>query len=153
MARRNRDEERRREQQEREERKKRQRRRLYVTPECCQQAIDTAAVHLTLPPEFCNGDLTTPPEWAVMVPDPDYNSWNHVSAKVCPFCAAPVPEIEKRQTTEKVMVVTDGSYYCDTCKERVMCCKCLPGSFHWQPKGSTLPIPPKPKYDVEDSEE
>jgi len=58
----------------------------------------------------------------------------NVEAKVCSFCAAPVPEIEKVVVDGPVARVSDGGYYCDTCGERLMCCDCHPPTWEWRPK-------------------
>lgn len=139
-----------------EESKQRRRQYTFVMPECCQTMIDTAAVVLLTPEGVEIGKLDGTPKWGVRTGDPRegyYDTFGFKEAKFCPFCGQPVPEIERRTTDRKVMVVTDGGYYCDTCGERCNCCSCLPLAFHWQPKGSSRTIPEIPRYDDEDEEE
>jgi hypothetical protein len=136
------------------ERKRQARQYRYVMPECCKAMIDTAAISLFLSETFGDGDLETPPKWYVRVGDPESgDGFTIEEAFFCPFCAKPVPKIEKRQTDRKICVVTDGGYYCKTCEERLNCCRCLNGSFHWQPEGSTRVVPELPKWDDDWDEE
>lgn len=128
----------------------------FVMPECCQKMIDTATICLIVSEGFASGDLETLPTWMVRTGEPRsgyYDTFGFTEAKQCPFCGTPVPEIEKRTTDRKVMVVKDGGYYCDTCDERCNCCSCLPPAFHWQPKGSTRAIPELPRDELEDEDE
>jgi hypothetical protein len=131
-----------------------QRRRTYVTPECCQTVQDTAAIFLQIHDNFCQGDLETPPTWHIRTASIyGRDTCSSRQATFCPFCAAPVPEIEKRVTDRKIMVVKDGGYYCATCDERCNCCLCLPAAFHWQAKGAVAIIPPSPERERDEEEE
>lgn len=60
---------------------------------------------------------------------------NTPAPKFCPYCATPLPKMVRRNPMpEGVCRVTDGGYYCDTCKERLMGCKCLPLSAAFEPE-------------------
>jgi hypothetical protein len=49
------------------------------------------------------------------------------AAKFCPYCGAPLPTMRRKAIIPAtVMRVTDGGYYCDTCKERMSNCFCDP---------------------------
>jgi len=138
------------EDRQRKEYETKQRRRCFVTPECCQAVQDSAAVCLNISETFADGDLDTPPKWIVRTGEPYLSSFNVIEAHFCPFCATKLPGIEKRQTDRKIMVVTDGGYYCKTCEERCNCCNCLPAAFHWQAVGAVAIIPPSPKREEDD---
>lgn len=53
---------------------------------------------------------------------------------VCPFCARPLPKMVRTTIDAPVQTVEDGGYYCSTCQERLMCCKCLPMTANWKPE-------------------
>jgi hypothetical protein len=139
--------------QEEEARDKEYIRRRFVTPECCQKMQDTAVICLILPDTFGDGDIETPPKWMVRAAyamSHEHHRWQ--DAHFCPYCAAPVPEIVKRDTGDaKLMIADDG--YCKVCGERCMCCRCLSGVFRWMPKGSTKTLPPAPQYDDEEEDD
>lgn len=45
--------------------------------------------------------------------------------KHCPFCGTKLPKVEvDTDPPQPLCVVTDGGYYCDTCKERLNACEC-----------------------------
>jgi hypothetical protein len=54
-------------------------------------------------------------------------------AKFCPYCGTAVPEMRRVSPSTPVCRVTDGGYYCDTCKERLSSCTCLPPEAAWEP--------------------
>jgi hypothetical protein len=61
--------------------------------------------------------------------------WQSVP-KFCPYCGTTLPEIRPRAKPYKnVCKVTDGGYYCDTCEERLMGCKCHPPECAWEVVG------------------
>ncbi len=112
--------------------------RKFVTPKCCKEVKENATVYLSFMwPELNKilfGDLTITPKWYIRSWNKEGQSESKTVAKFCPHCAKEVPEIELRQTAKKLCVVTDGGYYCDTCKKRWSHCKCLPLEFKWKPK-------------------
>jgi hypothetical protein len=48
----------------------------------------------------------------------------------CPFCFSTLPEVVRNRRIKKIMKITDGGYYCDTCVERANCCEC------WMPEAA-----------------
>jgi hypothetical protein len=55
--------------------------------------------------------------WWDNMPDP----------KFCPYCGTGLPNmVRKNPVPEDICTITDGGYYCDTCKERLQSCICLP---------------------------
>lgn len=135
----------------------RQRQYTFVMPECCAKMIETATICLNTPEEFTSGDTKTLPKWYIRTGEREGlgsgQRHGYTEPQFCPFCATPVPEVERRVTDRKIMVVTDGGYYCATCGERCHSCSCLPAAFHWQPKGSTRIIPEIPKNEDDEDEE
>lgn len=69
---------------------------------------------------------------------PRDNPWtrdeDQPSPVVCPFCTQPLPKIVLRKVplVGPVRSITDGGDYCDTCRERLMCCACWPHEAKWQ---------------------
>lgn len=58
------------------------------------------------------------------MPEPEY----------CPFCGTHVPKmVRKDPPPPHVCRVTDGGYYCDTCKQRLNECICDPPSAAFEP--------------------
>lgn len=84
-----------------------------------------------------------PPQWGIVaksVSDPkadpddpfDRQGWSQfVAVEACPWCRSVVPEMKRNRRVKKVMVCTDGGYYCDTCEERLNCCECRPLTHMW----------------------
>lgn len=47
--------------------------------------------------------------------------------KFCPYCGTALPAMRRKAVVSpSVCRVTDGGYYCDTCKERLHICLCDP---------------------------
>lgn len=72
---------------------------------------------------------STPPSWRLYVKSYvlRWNTSREASEEVafCPFCGSKVPEVQLRaDPPAKICVITDGGYYCGTCEERLMCCRC-----------------------------
>jgi hypothetical protein len=66
--------------------------------------------------DFYTEDLT---KYIEDMPEPEY----------CPFCGTHVPNmVRKNPPPPHVCRVTDGGYYCDTCKQRLNECICDPPS-------------------------
>lgn len=51
----------------------------------------------------------------------------------CPWCGVKLPEMKQGPVTGKVVVITDGGYYCDTCRERLDNCECHAPAEFWVP--------------------
>lgn len=103
---------------------------MYVTPQCCEKAKNTAAVFLSI--DIYSDEQK--PKWVTRTHYTKYQSTSIREAYFCPFCSTAVPEIVPSGETKPICSVTDGGYYCDTCKERLNCCTCLPPELAWRPK-------------------
>lgn len=127
--------------------------KFLVTPRCCEQMLKTPCIYLALDNVYEEGGDDNPPRWKMRA----FTTWDNikagmdgeeqqrinikhelqetsVEAKACPFCGTPVPTIVPRDTTgKKICKITDGGYYCDTCNERLMACRCYPPEWNWQP--------------------
>jgi hypothetical protein len=116
---------------------------------CCEDNHLVGAVYLSFTEkewdDFHVGDLPpeTPPRWFVAPTDTrhvkkgsgpyDLEFIGPREAKFCPFCGKPVPPVRKKKKKfKRVARVTDGGYYCDTCRERLDGCRCVPPHFLWE---------------------
>jgi hypothetical protein len=86
----------------------------------------------SLTPKWCVKGIQTLKE---LYPDTKSDEMFEVFVEInfCPFCGKKTPEIELNTKIKKVFD-TDSGDYCDTCKERSMCCKCKPAEFRWKVK-------------------
>lgn len=71
------------------------------------------------------------PRWAIVVEMPrlhtDCYNWEteYLTVTKCPFCQSSMPElILKENPPSPMQKISDGGYYCDTCEERLLCCRC-----------------------------
>jgi hypothetical protein len=61
------------------------------------------------------GNRELMPKWAM----------NGIEINFCPFCGTKVPQLQLKQPVpEGICKITDGGYYCGTCHQRLMNCKC-----------------------------
>lgn len=133
------------------------RRRRYQTPMCCA----TMNKHKSIVLGYDYGDTChTPrsslkPIWILRIDSSNYfdleiyrdrlNEFRQDPdrlplLKACPYCAAALPAIVPVDPPPSPMCsVTDGGYYCDTCKERLDACVCYPEFMAWQ----AAPSPPE----------
>ncbi len=107
----------------------------YITPKCCDKVKESKAVRLGFYPE------STPfgewkdikPTWYIagdiILMDTHYNT--KVEVMHCPFCQTVLPDVVKSQ---KKKIAEGDEGYCDTCKERHMCCNCYPPEYRWKIK-------------------
>ena len=86
--------------------------------------------------DFGTGDLS---KYIEGMPNPEY----------CPFCSYPLPKmVRKDPPPPHICRVTDGGYYCDTCKLRLNECICDPPAAAFEqyiePPATTVPnnLPP-----------
>ncbi len=111
----------------------------YVTPKCCEKVQN----HLTVLLEV---DYTQPvdkqnPHWVVRGMNDSQNAIEmYLPCDFCPHCGEPTPQIKLRETDEDICVVTDGGYYCETCKQRVDSCKCEAPAYRFEPAEEKLAI-------------
>ena len=113
-----------------------------ITPKCCKEVQKYQTVFLSYDMEAIYGipDEGKPsgqegykPKWKGNGRHEEHGGQAEIEVKFCPHCATPVPEIKKRVTEEKICVVTDGGYYCDTCKKRGNECECKSPEYAWEP--------------------
>lgn len=99
-------------------------------PKCCADIEKYPVVQASFDPTIVmEGDWEKDklPKWYAQYVCKEWGgSWRMVEVSHCPFCSKKLPEIveDKSVPREKVMKVTDGGYYCDNCKERLMACEC-----------------------------
>ena len=126
-------------------------RERVISPTCCEQMQTHLAVQLRIPYfRFIEGENAKPVWKLVLNFEPDHvtellrdkatgqlitaelaDEW--AVAAFCPFCATKIPEIVPAQPdpNKKYCQVTDGGYYCNTCKERLNACTCYPPEHLW----------------------
>ena len=106
---------------------------IFVYSSCCPVKI----VYLAVRPKG-NISADDKPYWAVMkrCKGPLGNSsTQEVEANFCPACGKSLPNIVRNPNPpEKMVKVTDGGYYCDTCNERLGVCSCSPPWMAWMPE-------------------
>lgn len=113
-------------------------------PTCCEYA----KAYITLFYDYCEASyeskewfLNNKPHWFVRgakiddmaryTTNPEDRPDAHI--KYCPSCGKELPEIrKKKKPLKKVVSVTDGGYYCDTCKKRLMECQCHRPEEMWE---------------------
>jgi hypothetical protein len=117
-------------------------RERYLTPKCCKPVQNFVAIYLRFPWDPEN-DYVGSPEWVLRIDHlgsapgyaRDYVRSTSDKPLYCPFCGAKLPEVERNPKPPKpVAVITDGGYYCDTCKKRLMVCRCYAPEFAWRIK-------------------
>jgi len=106
-----------------------------VTPRCCEEVEKYQAVFLVMPDTWTDGDTTTPPKWCIKCVDPEHGFESVIEVRQCPFCGEHMPEIIRPlvKSDRPICACSDGGYYCDTCKQRLMCCSCLRPDKAWGP--------------------
>ncbi len=115
-------------------------REAYLTPSCCKPVQNFVAILLSFP---WDSEYAGSPGWTLRLRHleaaPGYHRKHVRSAedkpRFCPYCGAKLPEIELNPEPPKPLaVITDGGYYCDTCKERLIGCECYAPEFAWRIK-------------------
>jgi hypothetical protein len=108
-------------------------------PTCCQAAQTQPVVWLSLEDPGNKPSDTAGARWRAKV-NRDLafrggDRWVHPEVKFCPHCGENLPEmVRKKSPPEPLCRFSDGGYYCDTCKERLNCCVCLPPEAAFEPK-------------------
>lgn len=112
-----------------------------ATPTCCEYAkafITLYYGYCTATYESMEWALNNKPHWFIRgakLTEARFYSSDLPDAKIeyCPKCGTKLPEIRiKAHRPKNVMSVTDGGYYCDTCKKRLMECKCHRPEEMWE---------------------
>jgi methionyl-tRNA synthetase len=104
-----------------------------AVPTCCEAGTQLRLGYLNYYTEDKDFFLKTKPEWLVRLWDVHYETDRAHAIQFCPFCGKPLPKIRlKVKIPKRVMTMTDGGYYCDTCGKRLMECNCLPPEVMWE---------------------
>ena len=111
----------------------------FVMPNCCEKVQRHAAVFLSIDVYEDKPDYRKPPQWYGRTWNLKHHAESIQLVFFCPFCGEKLPRVIPSGIPGKfISRVTDGGYYCDTCKGRLRECKCLPPEFAWKPNGSVL---------------
>lgn len=118
--------------------------RMVPVPTCCEAAQKYPTISFSV--EYGDGEDShkTEGRWYVAtlqelsqsraVEDPDYYRNGLPEPKFCPYCGTALPTMKRKNPMPKTVCrVTDGGYYCSTCKERLNCCLCDPLSSAFEP--------------------
>ncbi len=107
-------------------------------PQCCDYAkkyilLRYAEYYTDNPRHF----LETIPFWRINGSRPEQEDYIPASEEsqihFCPNCGKKLPQIKMKEVLpEKVMVISDGGYYCDTCGERLHACTCTHPEEMWE---------------------
>lgn len=115
-------------------------------PTCCTKIIDYPIINLAS--TTTEGEAENP-RWLMQVETPyprnihresNVNGYfdfvpQNIEMDKCPFCSTKLPEVElKTRMPKNIMTITDGGYYCDTCKDRLNCCDCYPSEAKYKVK-------------------
>lgn len=106
-------------------------------PQCCNYARIFISLQYE---EYLVSDkdyfLKNTPFWRVRgctAPEGVYPSPRDGQVNFCPVCKIGLPNIRRKaELPEKVRAVSDGGYYCDTCKERLHSCTCAQPESMWE---------------------
>lgn len=118
----------------------------FITPVCCEEVQRLHTIFLAMPESYHEDGsgkkslLDHKPVWRVAhFPRNEHNAhaWT-AEAKFCPHCGTSVPDVEPSGDPRKICEYSDGGYYCDTCQERLMSCRCMPSVYAWKVKGKPL---------------
>lgn len=111
-----------------------------ITPECCEPVQEKRTVILQFRGQDIygagpEGQVGKKPRWIIIGQHPATDTPTCEDASFCPHCGTNLPEIKLRNPVmlkKSIRRVIDGGYYCDTCKERLESCTCLPPEFAWE---------------------
>jgi len=116
-------------------------------PTCCEQIVEHPIIHLSS--VTVNGEPESP-KWFMTCETPyprnvhkDKNQKPNnqfslcaqgIQMSRCPFCGTRLPEVELKslRMPQKICVITDGGYYCDTCNKRLDSCRCYPSEAKYK---------------------
>lgn len=117
----------------------------FVTAKCCvvgREFVQLRYLESTYygfdnkPDEYRAYFRTVPPFWVIDAHNACLDAGAKrrlVVVKHCPFCGVSLPKPKLRmRPPQRIMTITDGGYYCTTCKRRLMACKCKPPERLWR---------------------
>lgn len=117
---------------------------MIPLPTCCEAVRTHPAVVFTV--DYGDGDShKSEGRWYIAkhqelmhqrsAADPQYYRQPVPEPKFCPYCGTALPKMVRKNPIPKtVCQVTDGGYYCATCRERLNCCLCDPLSSAFEPE-------------------
>ena len=84
------------------------------------------------------GDRQGELERGLAASDPNYYAGAYPEPKFCPYCGTALPKlVRKKPMPKNICRVTDGGYYCSTCRERLDNCLCDPPASAFEPEPTT----------------
>jgi hypothetical protein len=107
---------------------------VIPSPQCCEKMRTHPTVRLNV--MDLDANLLPNPSWvgpATTIED-RFGAAIEVEEKMnfCPYCGTTLPEVEPIEPPEPYCRITDGGYYCDTCRQRLPCCYCNPPVTAWR---------------------
>ena len=112
---------------------------FFVTPKCCNEVKEKHTVFLRHSRDEIytrnrSGQKDLEPEWYCMIYDTKGGMFDRVKVNFCPHCSKRLPDIERRKTDKPICDITDGGFYCNTCKRKLCECGCYPPEYAWKPQ-------------------
>ncbi len=104
--------------------------REYVHLNCCDGGAKTVFLRVE-EDEFVFGGYPKP-TWRIHRWLDDRQCYETAIVQYCPHCGIKVPDVVPVEPAPQTMRVTDGGYYCDTCKKRLHACQCLYPEQAWR---------------------
>ena len=107
-------------------------------PACCGYAKNFIRLRYT---EYYVSDkdyfLSHTPFWYIHKAEPANEDREWVAEELeiyfCPRCGLELPKIRvKEKLPERIVTITDGGYYCDTCGDRLNECRCSRPEDIWE---------------------
>lgn len=97
-------------------------------PKCCEAMQQNPVVYLAVP--MPPNETGEPQWWALSAHEENEREWPAPGVKLivhfCPYCGVRLPGVKKKARPGRVTSCTDGGYYCATCDERLIVCRCKP---------------------------
>lgn len=123
--------------------RKREKLRMCPSPQCCEAIRIYPAVAFTVDYDRDGDSHKATGRWYVKPVEliPEVADWRLLDPDLrpvpqfCPYCGTPLPKMRRKDPVPKTVCrVTDGGYYCDTCRERLDYCLCDPLSSAFEPE-------------------
>ena len=128
--------------------------RYAVTPSCYEPARTRMTVLLHQRSDRDTGSCEgITPQWFIREADSEFSmftfdidgkgtrlDWRPVPVSFCPYCGTKLPTpVKTTPLLHPIRKVTDGGYYCDTCGDRLACCRCWPELVGWRLERNQVP--------------